>query len=166
MLLPDTLQCKKKGREQQAVRAGGSENRPDSLQDPTVCLLLVIKYQEKKKKKKGKNAPNALTPPQPRLGKEIAKVQMGDVSPQPTALGWPRQTPFSWKCPRVGRAEGTGAGEGEKMMTTFSIYANASAQDTQRETKQRDLKEAGSETRTKPVTSVHLWHLHVKTCAM
>lgn len=33
------------------------------------------------------------------------------------------------------------------MMTTFSIYANASAQDTQGETKQRDLKEAGSETR-------------------
>lgn len=49
------------------------------------------------------------------------------------------------------------------MMTTFSIYANASAQDTQRETKQRDLKEAGSQTRTKPDSSVHLQCLHMKT---
>lgn len=33
VLLPDTLQCEKKGREQQGVRAGGSGNRPGSLQD-------------------------------------------------------------------------------------------------------------------------------------
>lgn len=83
MLLPDTVQCEKKGREQQGVGAGGSGNGPDSLQDPTVCLLLVIKYQEEKRKKKGKNAPSALTTPQPRLGKEIAEVLMGGVSPQP-----------------------------------------------------------------------------------
>ena len=51
------------------------------------------------------------------------------------------------------------------MMTTFSIYANASAQDTQRETKQRDLKEAGSETRTKPDTAIHRRRSHVKTRA-
>lgn len=93
-------------------------------------------------------------------------MQMGGVRPSPTALGWPWQAPFSWKCPRASRAKGTGAGEGEKMMTTFSIYANASTQDTQRETKQRDLKEAGSETRTKPDTSAHLRCLHVRTCAM
>lgn len=50
VLLPDTLQHENKGGEQQGVGAGGSENGPASLQDPTVCLLLVIKYQEKKKK--------------------------------------------------------------------------------------------------------------------
>lgn len=55
VLLPDTLQPKKKGGKQQGVGAGGSEDGPTSLQDPTVCLLLVIKYQEKKKI--GKNAP-------------------------------------------------------------------------------------------------------------
>lgn len=43
------------------------------------------------------------------------------------------------------------------MMTAFSIYANASAQDTQRETKQRDLKEADSQTCTKPDSSVHVF---------
>lgn len=89
----------------------------------------------------------------------------GGVQPSPTALGWPWQAPFSWKCPRASRAKGTGAGEGEKMMTTFSIYANASTQDTQRETKQRDLEEAGSETRTKPDTSARLRCLHVRTWA-
>lgn len=53
------------------------------------------------------------------------------------------------------------------MMTCMlSIYANASTQDTQRETKQRDLKEAGSETRTKPDTSAHLRCLHTRTCAV
>lgn len=54
VLLPDTLQQEKKGGEKQGVRAGGSEDGPDSLQDPSVCLLLLIKYQEKKKI--GKNA--------------------------------------------------------------------------------------------------------------
>lgn len=53
VLLPDTLQ-QKKGGEKQGVGAGGSEDGPDSLQDPSVCLLLLIKYQEKKKI--GKNA--------------------------------------------------------------------------------------------------------------
>lgn len=56
VLLPDTLQHEKKGGEQQGVGAGGSEDEADSLQNPTVCLLLVIKHQGKKKKK-GKNAP-------------------------------------------------------------------------------------------------------------
>lgn len=55
VLLPDTLQHENKGGEQQGVGAGGSEDGPASLQDPTVCLLLVIKYQEKKKIEK--NAP-------------------------------------------------------------------------------------------------------------
>lgn len=49
VLLPDMLQHEKKGGEQQGVGAGGSEHGPDSLQNPTVCLLLVIKYQEEKK---------------------------------------------------------------------------------------------------------------------
>lgn len=55
VLLPDTLQHEKKGGEQQGVGAGGSEDGPDSLQDPTICLLLVTKYQEEKKI--GKNSP-------------------------------------------------------------------------------------------------------------
>lgn len=58
VLLPDTLQCEKKGKEQRGVGAGGSGNRPDSLQDPTVCLSLVIKYQEKKNRKKCSQCPD------------------------------------------------------------------------------------------------------------
>lgn len=130
---------------------------------PSGPLLLVIKYQEKKKI--GKNAPMPCPPPGT-PGEGNSEGADGGCSPSPTALGWPWQAPFSWKCPRASRAKATGAGEGEKTMTTFSIYANASTQDTQRETKQRDLKEAGSETRTKPDTSAHLRCLHVRTCAM
>lgn len=143
MLLPGTLQCEKKGMEQQGVGAGGSANRPGSLQDPTGCLLLVIKYQEEKNRKKCTPCPDH---PQPCLGKEIAKVQMGGVSPQPHRAWLALAGTVQLEMPTSRQSKGKRSWEGEKMMTTFSIYANASAQDTQGETKQRDLKGAGSET--------------------
>lgn len=81
VLLPDTLQHKKKWRGQWGVEAGGSGNRTDALQDLAVCLLLDIKYQEKNTEKK--IAPDALTTPHQHWGKKMVKVQIGSVSPQP-----------------------------------------------------------------------------------
>lgn len=70
VLQPDTLQHKKKVGEQQGVGAGGSEGGPDSLQDTTLYLLLVIKYQERKKKKNREKCPNALSTPRHAWGRK------------------------------------------------------------------------------------------------
>lgn len=54
-------------------------------------------------------------------------------------LGWARQHRSAGNAHES--AERREPGKGEEMMTTFSIYANASAQGTRRETKQRDLRD-------------------------
>lgn len=92
-------------------------------------------------------------PPYGPLGKGTADG--GGFAPQPQrTLGRARQPPFSWKCPRVGRAKAArGWGRGRRGWQRFPYMQMRLHKVLEGETKQRELREAGAQSPAPPATS-------------